>query len=332
MKRSPRSRAPLLSAPGVARYRAATMHFRLRTLTGLAALTGSLLLFVACSQEAKMAGSPSESTASTNTTTTTSPPETTGPVISGFVTFGDFGGGPQQLAVAAAMERWVANGHRVDALTTTGDNVYERGEPTLFATQLDDPYRTLRKTRPLWVTLGNHDVTAGHGNKQLRHLDLPNLPYAKELPGVQLLFLDANRPDVSQTRWLAERLREDGPKFRIALFHQPAVSCGFHGSTVKVGELWMPLFESYKVALVLSGHDHHYERFLSNDDVTYVVTGGGGRKLYPYLPNCKAEPKEQAGAMRHHFVGIEVRKNSLTLTAVADDDTVLDQATITRTE
>src|SRR3712207_8850626 len=37
-----------------------------------------------------------------------------------------FGGGPAQGAVAAAMERWAAS-HRVDALVTTGDNVYTDG-------------------------------------------------------------------------------------------------------------------------------------------------------------------------------------------------------------
>jgi hypothetical protein len=114
--------------------------------------------------------------------------------VPGFVAFGDFGGGEAQYAVALAMERWAAD-HRVDALVTTGDNVYERGEPEKFGVQLDQPYRQLRRTRPLWVTLGNHDVQTGNGIQQLRHLGLPGLPYAKTPPGVQLLFLDANRPD-----------------------------------------------------------------------------------------------------------------------------------------
>ena len=47
------------------------------------------------------------------------------------------------------MERWAA-AHRVDALVTTGDNVYERGEPELFAAQLDEPYQELRRSRPPW--------------------------------------------------------------------------------------------------------------------------------------------------------------------------------------
>jgi 3',5'-cyclic AMP phosphodiesterase CpdA len=99
------------------------------------------------------------------------------------VAFGDFGGGKDQQAVAAAIERWVTAGHRVDALVTTGDNVYEDGDPLRFRGQLDEPYAKLRRTRPMWVTLGNHDVEGEHGPEQLHYLVLPPLPYAKRLPG-----------------------------------------------------------------------------------------------------------------------------------------------------
>jgi len=47
-------------------------------------------------------------------------------VVSGFVVFGDFGGGQAQHAVVTAIGRWVAAGHRVDALVTTGDNDRDR--------------------------------------------------------------------------------------------------------------------------------------------------------------------------------------------------------------
>ena len=33
--------------------------------------------------------------------------------------------------------------------------------------------------------------------------------------------------------------------------------------------------------LVFSGHDHVYERTVPIRGVTYVVSGGGGRRLYP---------------------------------------------------
>jgi hypothetical protein len=248
-------------------------------------------------------------------------------VLSGFVAFGDFGGGPAQEAVARAMERWAAR-HRVDALVTTGDNVYNKGEPEKFGAQLDEPYRELRRTRPMWISLGNHDIQGGYGAEMLRHLGLPDLPYSKQLPGVQLLFLDANRPDQAQADWLEARLAGPGPKLRVVVFHQPAWSCSRHDATQAVVDNWVPVLERHQVALVLTAHDHNYQRFTSEQGVSYVVTGGGGRELYE-LDECPpGTPQRMAAARRNHFTAVEVRDGSLTLTAVAADDTVFDQAVV----
>jgi hypothetical protein len=258
------------------------------------------------------------------------PPRADGAVLSGFVAFGDFGGGEAQQGVAAAIERWAAR-HRVDALVTTGDNVYDDGDPRQFGAQLDEPYRQLRRTRPLWVTLGNHDVDGGHGSEQLGHLGLPPLPYVKRLPGVELLFLDANRPDQSQASWLDRQLAAPGPAFQVVVFHQPAYSCGTeHGSTPAVIRRWVPILERHRATLVLNGHEHDYQRFASASGVTYVVTGGGGKSLYPILRSCSGVPARQAWAVRYHFVAIEIRRGSLSLTAIADDGTVLDRVALTR--
>ena len=250
-----------------------------------------------------------------------------GRVRSGLVAIGDFGGGPAQLAVARAMEAWAAD-HRVDALVTTGDNVYERGEPERFAAQLDQPYRELRRSRPMWATLGNHDVSAGHGAEQLRHLGLPDLPYAKSLPGLQLLFLDGNRAHREQASWLDARLSEPGPALRAAVFHQPAWSCSRHDGNEKVERHWVPVLEEHRVALVLNGHDHNYQRFVSPGGVTYVVTGGGGKGLYQVDRCATGTPRRAAAIVRHHFTAVEVRDGSLTVSAVGTDGAVLDRAVI----
>ena len=272
---------------------------------------------------------PTTREAASSASTATATAARSAPIRSGFVAFGDFGGGPAQGAVAAAMYRWAA-GHRVDALVTTGDNVYERGEPQRFAAQLDRPYQKLRRTRPLWVTLGNHDVTAGHGAAQLRHLGLPKLPYAKTLPGVQLLFLDANRPDRAQATWLKARLARPGPRFRVVVFHQPAWSCSSHGSDREVDRWWVPVFERHRVALVLNGHDHNYQRFVSTRGVNYVVTGGGGKNLYPITRCPSGTPRRVAGVARNHFTAVEVRQRSLTVRAVGGNGQVIDRAVIRR--
>jgi hypothetical protein len=213
---------------------------------------------------------------------------------------------------------------------TTGDNVYPDGNPSLYADQLDAPYAALRQTRPFWLALGNHDVQSGHGDDELQYVGLPKMPFAKDLPGTQLLFLDANHPDSEQASWLDSRLSEPGPPVRIVVFHQPAFACALHGSTPAVDEQWVSLLEGHRVALVLNGHDHYYERFVSSSDVTYVVTGGGGQGLYERRATCTGVPPSRATAQRHHFTAIEIRGTTITLTAVADDGTVFDQATITR--
>ncbi len=288
-------------------------------------------LFAVLALVAAACGGAADGPAATSTSSSTSSSTTASTVAaveSGFVAFGDSGGGPAQAEVARAMGRW-ATDHRVDALVTTGDNVYDFGEPEHFEAQLDEPYRALREDRPLWVTLGNHDVVRGFGDEQLDHLGLPDLPYARELPGVQVLFLDGNRPDGDQARWLDERLSAAGPPFRVVSLHQPAYSCGPHGPTAGVLQTWVPVFEEHEVALVLSGHDHLYQR-LTSEGVTYVVTGGGGRALYELEEPCEFDGILDAAAEEHHFVGVEVSGGTMTVTAVATDGEVLDRVEITR--
>lgn len=269
------------------------------------------------------------------TTTQPAPPPAqpappTGPhpsgAVAGFVAFGDFGGGPAQGAVAQAMTRWSSE-HRVDALVTTGDNVYSYGEPHLFAAYLDEPYRELRSTRPMWVTLGNHDVMRGHGPAQLAHLGLPPLPYATTLAGVRLFFLDSSRDLAAQAEWLDQQLAQPGPSCSVVVFHTPVYSCGLHGPHPPVVDVWAPVIERHRVNLVLNGHDHLYHRFLSPGGVTYVVTGGGGYDLYAHTPGC-SPPELQASAVRHHFTGVEVFADHLVISAVGTDGLVFDRAEI----
>jgi hypothetical protein len=87
------------------------------------------------------------------------------------------------------------------------------------------------------------------------------------------------------------------------------------------------MLNSGQVSLVLTGHDHDYERFLSAEGTTYIVTGGGGRELYPLFPLC-APPEKRAGAVKHHFTGIEVYSDRMALTVVAVDGSIIDHVDI----
>ena len=105
------------------------------------------------------------------------------------------------------------------------------------------------------------------------------------------------------------------------------------GRWIKTEEIirrWGPVLERHRVALVLNGHDHNYQRFVSTAGVSYVVTGGGGRQLYPVAPCPAGTPRRVAGVARNHFTAVEVRRRSLTVQAVATDGTVIDRAVIRR--
>lgn len=289
-----------------------------------ALLAACLLAVAACGGTDHPAPPASPTTARPGDSTTATAPET-----SGFAAFGDSGGGPGQPAVAAAIEQWAVD-HRVDALVTTGDNVYDHGEPELFDDQLDEPYSDLRAGRPMWVTLGNHDVERGYGDEQLGYLGLPELPYARRLPGVHLLFLDGNRLDPTQVEWLEERLSERGPSFRIVVVHQPPYACSRRGGVAYVERLLVPVVERHAGTLVLSGHEHLYQRFTSSARVTYVVTGGGGKSIYAFRPECSVAHLLDAHAEEFHFVGIEIRGEILTGTAVSVSGDVLDRFEVRR--
>jgi hypothetical protein len=265
---------------------------------------------------------------STTSTTTTAPPAD--PAAVGLLAFGDAGSGDAtQAQVAATMATW-ASTHRVDALLEAGDVVYPDGSPSKFASTIDQPYASLLATDPLWVALGNHDVMTNDGNDLLAHLGLPGHTYEKVLSrdgvSVQILVLDSNDVSAAQTAWLTTRLETGSYRWRIVMFHHPVWSCSNHGSTRAVIDSWLPTIESHHVDLVLTGHDHNYQRF-SDASTTFIVTGGGGMPAYP-IGTCTGTPTLLASAQRHHFLGIEATASALSITAVARTGETLDHVVI----
>ncbi len=77
----------------------------------------------------------------------------------------------------------------------------------------------------------------------------------------------------------------------LAYWHQPRFSSGLHGSDATYDTFWRELFAA-GAELVLSGHDHDYERFVPLDPAQRVdaargvqqfVVGTGGKTRYPIL-------------------------------------------------
>ncbi len=80
-----------------------------------------------------------------------------------------------------------------------------------------------------------------------------------------------------------------------------------------------PLIEKYGVDLVVSGHNHLYERFEVNG-IPYVVTGGGGAPLYgpDEATGGDAEYLVVAASM-HHYVRLDFGPNVIHVTVINSD-------------
>src|SRR5712671_4906319 len=78
--------------------------------------------------------------------------------------------------------------------------------------------------------------------------------------------------------------------------HHPPYSSGPHGATLYMR--WP--FRQWGADLVLTGHDHIYER-LSVDGLPYIVDGLGGATFYalgPPVPESQVRFTDGAGALR----------------------------------
>jgi len=238
---------------------------------------------------------------------------------------GDVGtGGANEWSTAAAIDR-MEELSEFDALILLGDNVYPEGEPRELQRTVFDPFAgVLDGPTQLLAVLGNHDVRSGNGDAHAEAIGMPARWYATEMADVIILSLDSIRPDdPDQLRWLEETLAMTSAKWKVAALHHPPYSAGYHGSARNVRAAFTPIFERYGVQLVLSGHDHDYQRSKPQQGVTYVVSGGAAR-----LSAANSAEFTAAAWSTYHFVELAVWDDRLEVRAIDQSGSAFDQATI----
>ena len=242
-----------------------------------------------------------------------------------FLAVGDYGvGGSTEQTTGGQMHRYEVR-YPANLLVLLGDNDYTQS-PSRFRSNWRRSFGWARQAG-LGVTgvLGNHDVEVTGGRYELGLLGMPRTYYTRTLGDVQLFFLDSNAVNARQTAWLKQQLSSSGAVWKIAVFHHPPFTCGGHSGDTNVSRRWVPLFESYGVQLILSGHDHNYQRFAPRNGVTYVVHGGGGAGLYS-LRRCPASyPRRVRARYEHGFLSIATSADRLDGTVVDTRGRVTDR-------
>ena len=198
--------------------------------------------------------------------------------------------------------------HQPDFVIHTGDLVYsayqEPSPADAFIRKFYQPMFEPLHIGPIYPVFGNHEdysdtywrdqpfyyaafppLENEHRGEDMGGISGQRDWYAFTRSGYQFIFLNSQRFYLGglleeQNAWLKERLEENESLSSIAVFHIPPFTSGLHRDDgIPIQRAWLPLFEEANVALVLSGHDHNYER-LESSGITYIVSGGGSSSLY----------------------------------------------------
>lgn len=273
-----------------------------------------------------------------------------------FIVFGDSGtGSTDQRTLAAVM-----NADSFDLAMHTGDIAYGNSGGTGDATYSTyhnwffGVYRNWLRRRPFFPSPGNHDVRAGTDWGRA-YLDLFVLPehagagaypdhaeryYSFDYGPVHVVSLDTERAFVDtarraeQIRWLEADLAASSQLWKVAVFHRSPYSSGEHGPDPAIQQSFGTVFQKHGVQLVLSGHDHGYERSVpwrtgtdtTQQAVTYIVTGGGGGPLYAMSRSAWTA----VSASRHNYVKVTIDGCRAVIAAVGKDGAAFDGHTLDR--
>ena len=264
-----------------------------------------------------------------------------------FAAIGDFGGasvGESQNAANIA-----ADG--TSFIQTLGDNIYASGgnpEPNFSTTYSDYDARFFKqfgaavRSQAFFPANGNQEYYSN--GKFWSTFPMPGSNhswYSYNWGDAHILVLDSELAfDSASDQYAfaqADLAANQSAAFRIVAMQRPPYSSSSANSGSAPAQTYLvPLFQQYKVSLVLSGNSHNYERSfpLKNGSpaaggITYVVSGGGGNGHNAFTI---AQPAWSAArdATHYEYTKVSVSAGALKVEEIdAATNTVLDSATMT---
>lgn len=247
--------------------------------------------------------------------------------VSGTVTVvaaGDIGKSPESGRRTARLIESLAP----DAVLTLGDNAYDKGSLEEYRANYRPTWGAFKGiTRPV---PGNHEYGTSGAAGYFAYFSrrVGDRPYYAWNAGAWRMYalnceIDCGAGS-AQLAWLRRDLARNGTRPALAYLHRPRFTCSEHDPYVGASALWAAL-QRARGRVVLSGHNHVYERFgkqnarggWSRDGLRQFVVGTGGAELYGLRTPCprrQASANEAAGVLvlelsrsgyRWRFVGVD---------------------------
>jgi acid phosphatase type 7 len=195
-------------------------------------------------------------------------------------------------------------------VATLGDTVYEAGTASEFAQCYDPSWgRHKSRTRP---AVGNHEYLTAEAAGYFGYFgaaagDPTKGYYSYDLGAWHIVVLNSNCSKVvggcdagsPQEQWLRQDLAANPTACTLAYWHHPRFSFGAYSDDTRTQALWQALYEA-GAEIVLTGHDHNYQRYAPQDadglrddarGIRQFVVGTGGKSntsLKTPPPNVEA--------------------------------------------
>lgn len=263
------------------------------------------------------------------------------PPLARYAVIGDYGSASDDEAAVAAL----VDSLGPDAVFTAGDNNYDTtdGQDVRIGQYYQEymyPYSgtygagAADAVNRFWPALGNHDWDAGidewyaffelPGNERYWTVELGQDPQAGQ-PLVAFFAVDSDprEPDGTdalsvQAQWLQQGLAQSTARWKIVAFHHPPYSSGIHGDNLKMQ--WP--FAEWGADLLLTGHDHLYEK-LVRDGFVQVTDGRGGASLYRTIG--RTVWSEQVYDAEYGATFLDVGHDSILVTALTPESGLVDR-------
>ncbi|HKR13841.1 MAG TPA: metallophosphoesterase [Pyrinomonadaceae bacterium] len=246
-----------------------------------------------------------------------------------FAAMGDSGtGGKGQQQVADMMVRYWQT-FPFEFVVMMGDNMYGGESPKDFEEKFSDVYRPLLDGKvKFYASLGNHDL-ALQANYELFNMNGKEY-YRFKKGNVAFYALNSNYMDKKQLTWLQEQLAADTSEWKVCFFHHaPYSSAKSHGSDDDLRKVLEPIFVQYGVNVVLTGHDHVYERVKPQQGIYYFVSGAAG-KLRKGDIRRPSPLTDKAYDQDLHFMLFEVAGDQMYFQAVSRTGETVDAGVMAR--
>jgi hypothetical protein len=192
---------------------------------------------------------------------------------------GQFHGGsgpPSGISCQESATAQLLGGADLAGVLTLGDTQYESADSGAFNASFKPswgPFKAL-----IHPASGNHEYQVPRAKGYFDYFDGPGKPdgqagpratgwYSYDVGAWHLIVLNSNCRYIggcdqgsAQVRWLRADLATHHARCTLAYWHHPRYSSGLHGDQPKMQPIWQTLYQA-GADVVLTGHDHDYERF-----------------------------------------------------------------------